>query len=317
MENTEIHEHDAAHAVRFNILLCIDGSEESKRGLKYAIKLGKGNDADITLLYIRRTDKGMGPSLDMARKNMLDWGVELPGIRALKDARDQLIEMGFIDMNLSDDSVRKRAYGDPAGSTMKIYTHSSGTSITIKSMVAPSLSAGILDECDLNYYDLTILAMAGPESRRVKGKINWQVTKTVVSQHSGTVLLARDIQENHGHLICVSDERSIQVAKKDAILASRCNCPIHLISVASTKGGLAKAEAAIKKASTAIEASGITVVSQKAVVGHPAEEIIKHGRDFSVIVMADTSISLFQRLFKLSVPYRVLRDAENSVMIIR
>lgn len=71
-------------APRFNILVCIDGSKESRRGLKYAVKIGQGNDADITLLYVRPIDKGMKSGVDFARQNMVDWGIELPGMRALK-----------------------------------------------------------------------------------------------------------------------------------------------------------------------------------------------------------------------------------------
>ena len=35
----------------FKILVCIDGSEESYRGLRYAARLASGFDTDITLLY--------------------------------------------------------------------------------------------------------------------------------------------------------------------------------------------------------------------------------------------------------------------------
>ena len=44
---------------RFRILVCVDGSEESYRGLRYAARLGAGEDADIILLYVRPTDQGL------------------------------------------------------------------------------------------------------------------------------------------------------------------------------------------------------------------------------------------------------------------
>ncbi|MBL4870326.1 MAG: universal stress protein, partial [Robiginitomaculum sp.] len=209
---------DEEGPARFNILLCIDGSEESNRGIKYAIKLGSGNDADITILYVRPSDKGMKSGVDLARQNMLDWGFELPGMRALKKARDQLIELGFLGDDWEEETMRKRAYGDPVGDSMKTYTSQSGTHIAIKLMVAPSTAVGILDECELNHYDLTIIAMHGRGAKNVRGKIKWKTTRIVVTEHHGTVMLARDIQENHGHLICVNDEKSIIAARKDAIL---------------------------------------------------------------------------------------------------
>ena len=318
MDKTDLHFHSEAEpSSRFNILLSIDGSEESKRGLKYAIKIGSGNDADITVLYVRPVDKGLTSGIQMARQNMLDWGVELPGMKALKDARDQLIDLGFLGEDWSEETTRKRVYGNPAGDTMKIYTNKKGSHIAIKQMIAPNVASGILDECDLNTYDLVIIAMAGRGAKNVAGKINWGVTKSVVTEHRGTVLLARDIQENHGHLICVSDEKSIEAARKDAILASRCNCPVHLFSVARTKADLAEAKAAVAKAKSAIEAEDVTVVSAETVIGNPTSEIIKKGKDFSVIVMADTSVKGFRRFFQTSIAYDVLQHAQNSVMIIR
>ena len=302
---------------RFNILLCIDGSEESKRGLKYAVKIGSGNDADITLLYVRPIDKGMISGMDLARQNMLDWGVELPGARALKEARDQLIELGYLGGNWKEEDVRKRVYGDPIGDNMKSYIDQEGNHIALKHMVSPTVASGILDECDLNPYDLVIIAMAGKGEKNVAGKINWAVTRTVVNEYRGTILLAREIEENHGHLICVSDEKSIEAAKKDAILASRCNCPVHLISVAADETSLAEATNAITKAKAAIEAAGVEVVSTQTAIGHPADEIIRRGTDFSVIVMADPSIRGFRRFFQTSTAYEVLQHAHNSVMIIR
>ena len=302
---------------RFKILLCIDGSEESTRGLKYAVKLGQGNDADVTLLYVRPVDKGMKSGVDLARQNMLDWGVELPGMRYLKEARDQLIELGFMGGEWTEETTRKRVYGDPLGDMMKTYTAPNGSRIALKLMVAPTIASGILDEEELNDYDLTIIAMSGEGGKNVEGKINWAVTRTVVTEHRGTVLLAREIEENHGHLICVNDEKSIEAARKDAILASRCQCPVHLISVAENEDTLDKAKLAIETAKQAIEAEDVEVVSTTTTIGDPADEIIKHGKDFSVIVMADSSVKGFRRFFQSSVAYEVLQHATNSVMIVR
>ncbi len=44
---------------RFRILVCVDGSDESYRGVSIASKLGKSNDVDIVLLYVRPIDQGL------------------------------------------------------------------------------------------------------------------------------------------------------------------------------------------------------------------------------------------------------------------
>ncbi len=67
----------------FKVLVCIDGTEESYRGLRYAVRLGSNVDTDLTLLYVRQADKELhteGLDIRMARENMLDWGLELPGM---------------------------------------------------------------------------------------------------------------------------------------------------------------------------------------------------------------------------------------------
>jgi len=306
---------------RFKILLCVDGSEESKRGLRYAVRVGKGNDADITLLYVRPRDPSLGTGgidLRLVRENVLDWGLELPGMRALEEARTQLIEMGFMDAHWRSKAVNREVSGDPVGDSMIVYTSETGAQIVLKNMVSPSVARGILDECDLNEYDLTILAMGGEKEGSERGRINWDVTRTVVLDHHGTVLLARGIEESHGHLICVTnDQKSIEAAAKDAVMASRCDCPVHLFSVSENEEGIADAEAAIVAAREAIEAAGVKIVDQAVEVGDPIDCIIARGQPYSVIVLADSHVKGFRRFFEVSVGYKVLQFAHNSVMIVR
>ncbi|MEE2525736.1 universal stress protein [Hyphobacterium sp. HN65] len=305
---------------RFRILLCIDGSEESHRGLRYAVRVGKGNDADITLLYVRRSDPTLssgGMDLRIVRENVIDWGLDLPGAAALQDAHQQLIEMGFMNEHWKSKAVHKEAFGDPVGDNMQIYTSETGAQITLKNMVSPSVARGILDECELNEYELTIIAMADEETAG-RQHINWDVTRTVVMNHTGTILVARGIEENHGHLICVTDdEKSIEAAARDAVMASRCECPVHLYSVAANEDGIEAAGDVIRQAREAIEAENVEIVDEAIEVGDPIERIIERGKNYSVIVMADSHVRGLRRFFEVSVAYRVLQHAHNSVMIIR
>ncbi len=306
---------------RFSILLCTDGSEESIRGLHYAVRVGKGNDADITLLFVRPVDKSRdsdGLEMNLLRQNMLEWGFELPGMKHLELARETLIGLGYMNETWKSETVHREVYGEPLGDNMVIYTSESGARIVLKLMVSPSVARGILDECELNHYDLTIVAMQDSTETGASGSINWNVARTVVTEHHGVVLLARAIRENHGHLICVTtDEKSIAAARKDAIIASRCQCPVYILSVAPTAADAPEAETAIAFARNAIESAGVKVVSAIAVVGDPIQTIIEHGRQYSVIVMADTEVKGLRRFFQTSIAYEVLRRAHNSVMIMR
>ena len=43
---------------RFSILVCIDGTDDADRAIKYATRIGSGTDADMTMLYVRPIDQG-------------------------------------------------------------------------------------------------------------------------------------------------------------------------------------------------------------------------------------------------------------------
>lgn len=307
---------------RFAILVCVDGSEGSYRALKYAVRIGSGTDADMTLLYVRPVDQGLrtgGLQISVARENLLNWGLELPGMKVLKKARDMLVELGFMTEDWEEEFKHTDVRGDPLGDNMVVYTSDSGQHIALKLMVSPSVARGILDECDLGNYDIVIVPRADDQSEGVgAGHIEASVATTIAIEHRGTVLATRQIEESHGHLVCVSNnEESIIAAERDAQIASRCACPVYLYSVAPDETGLEDAKTAVAKAKAAIEAQGIGVSGEKVEIGDPVEKIVAEGRQYSVIVLSTTTQKSWRRFFVSSVAYNVLEEAENSVMIAR
>lgn len=308
---------------RFSILICIDGSEESLRALKYAVRVGSGSDADLTLLYVRPVDQGLrtgGLQISVARENLLDWGIELPGMKALKNSRDTLVELGWLGEDWPEEFKHTDVSGDPLGDNMIVYKSDEGRSITLKLMVSPSVAHGILDESDLGQYDLTVLSKPGnEEDAALPGFIDSKIAETVAIEHSGTVLVTKAIEESHGHLVCVTNsEESIVAARRDAIIASRCACPVYLFSVAADESEREDAQIAIERAEEAIKEVGINVSGTKTVIGDPIETIIEEGKNYSVIVMsAARQKSAWRRFFTTSTAYKVLERAHNSVMIAR
>ncbi|MEC8288685.1 MAG: universal stress protein, partial [Pseudomonadota bacterium] len=74
--------------LRFRILVCVDGSEASYDGVRFASRIAASDDCDIVLFCVRPIDQDMrtgGLQARVTRENMLDWGIELPGIRYLKE----------------------------------------------------------------------------------------------------------------------------------------------------------------------------------------------------------------------------------------
>lgn len=306
----------------FRILVCIDGSPESERALRYAVRIGSGTDGDMTLLYVRPVDQGLrtgGLQISVARENLLNWGLELPGMKALKRGRDTLIDLGYLTKDWEEEYKHAEIKGDPLGDNMVTYRDDDGREVTLKLLVSPSVAHGILDQCEIENYDIVILAVSDDaEEGGILGQIDTSVAEVVATEHRGTVLVARELEESHGHLVCVwNNEQSIQAARRDAEIASRCACPIFLYSVARNEAELPEAKAAVANAEKAIKKAGIRVSGKKVEIGDPVERIIEEGANYSVIVMSSTSRTGLRRFFTTSPSFSVLQRAKNSVMIAR
>lgn len=306
---------------RFNILVCVDGSEESYRGLRYAVRLGSGTDADLTLLYVRPVDQGLrtgGLDASVIRENMLNWGLEMPGMKSLKKARDMLVDLGYMAEDWDEEFKHVDVRGTSLGDNMIIYHSDEGRSITLKLMVSPSVVRGILDECELHDYDITIVDKSSDGDATGPGYISHETANVVAMEHSGTVIVAHGLEESHGHLVCVRDtDASIEAARRDAQIASRCACPVFLFSVAEDETEKAAAQNAIDRARAAIEDEGIKISGEKVAIGDPVDKIVEEGRQYSMIVLATTEQKGWRRFFTTSVAGKVLEKAHNSVMIAR
>lgn len=307
---------------RYNILVCVDGSDESLAALRYAVRIGSGNDADLTLLYVRPADQSLtnsGLQMSMARENILNWGLELPGIKTLKKARDRLVDMEWLGEDWEETFSKVSESGDHLGDNIITYTNDEGRHITLKLRVGRSVARGILEECAEGNYDITIVAKANESEPTGLGYITPEDADRVALEHTGTVLVTKMLEENHGHLLCVTDdEGSIRAARQDAVIAARCMCPVYLFSVAKDESEVEAARHAVAEARKEIEAYGIKPSGEKVVIGNPVEEIVEEGKKYSVIVLSrfkpNTS---WLRMFSNSISEEILARAHNSVMIHR
>lgn len=325
-EELEINDPEKPHAERFRILVCIDGSDESYRGLRYAAKIAKGEDVDIVLCYVRPVDQGLrsgGLQMDVARGNMLEWGLELPGITYLKKGRDLLMELG----NLHDDWEEKAFHSDIAGTSLgdnKIdYTAKSGKKIVLKLKVARSVATGILDQWELGHYDLIIIGASARWDKKgggksIRGFFDPAVAEKIAIHAPCSVLVARDLEIGHGHLICTDgSEASTEMVKKDAYVATLCECPVSLMSVALDVESEPDAQKAVADARKLLVDLDVNVLETITKVGDPVEEVIEAGPDYSLIVIADSGKTGLERFFMGSVALKVMQNAFNSVMIVR
>ena len=157
---------------RFRILVCIDGSDESYEGVRFANDIGQGDECDIILLYVRQIDQGLrsgGLQMRVARENMLEWDLELPGIQYLKRGRDMLIGEGRLADEWQAISSHTDIRGDPLGDNKIEYRNDRGKGIVLKLKTAPDTASGILDQYELGPYNVMII---GTPSRREASNID-------------------------------------------------------------------------------------------------------------------------------------------------
>ncbi len=309
---------------RFRILCCIDGSDESYRGLRYTARLGRGLDCDIVLLYIRPVDQGLrsgGLQVRVARENMLKWGLELPGIKFLKRGREILKELGVMEgEDWMESAYHVDVDNDPLGDNKIEYINSDGRMVVLKLKVASDVARGILEQWELGEYDLIILGETLGDRTGGLARSLWDpaVAEKVAVHAPCSVLVARDLEEKRGHLLCVDgSEKGLDMVRRDGELALACDCPVSLISVALDEDGLAQAQLNIEAAKSALGEVGNKPVDVHMPVGDPVNQIVEIGDNYSVIVVTDTGVTGFKRFFMGGTSFKVLEEARKSVLISR
>ena len=307
---------------RFRVLACVDGSDESYRGLRYAAAVGHAEDADVILLYVRPVDQGMrtgGLQVRVARENMLNWGLELPGLQYLKKGRDQLIELGEMAPTWGERYTHTDVDGDPLGDNKIEYRSETGKSIVLKLKVAPSVAAGILDQYELGPYNLIIIGASGKSGGIAKALWDPAIAEKVAMHAPCSVLVARDLRRGHGHLVCTDgSEQALEMARKSARMVHRTEYKnISVMSVALDDDSRPEAQRYVDEAVAVIEEADLEVRNAFVRVGNPVEQIIEAGEDYSLILVGESGRTGLKRFFMGSVAFKVLEYANKSVMVVR
>jgi len=307
---------------RFRVLVCIDGSEESYRGLRYAARLERGIGADIEFLHVRLLDKDLragGLQVRVARQNILDWGLDLPGVRHLEKARKMLIELGEIAEEWEVERTRREVSGDPVGEHYREYLNDKGNRIGLKLKTGSHVGAAIVEECEQRGCNLVIVGASGRRRHRIVNLLGTGPVAQHVAVHAPcSVIVARNLEESHGHLIYTDgSEASVETVRKDSVLAGQCSCPISLLSVALSEEERSQAEDNVAGARDLLQSLGIAVAESVVRVGDPVREIVEEGKPYSLIVLADPPQTGLRRYFMSSLAFSVMEHARNSVLLMR
>ena len=317
----ELQELRARRRKRFRILVCINGTDPSYEGIDIAGRIGSNDDCDVVLLYVRRIDQGLnsgGLQMRAARQNMLEWGLELPGIQYLKRGLEQLLEQGHLGKNWEERIDHTDVFGDPLGDNKTDYVTPSGKSIVLKLKIAPDVSSGILDQYELGPYNLIIM---GPP-KRWRGEFaalrEPSSVQKVAMLAPSSVLTVRGPLTGGGFLLCTDgSKQSMAALKRGAVLAHSCGEPVDILVVAKEENGITAMERKVQRFKTDLEEMGVTVNNATVAVGDPVSTIVEAGESSSVIVVSDSGKSKITRFLVGSVAFDVMGKSGTSVLNIR
>ncbi len=305
---------------RLRILVCIGGGPEAFTGLKFVHRLSEQSCADIALLYVRPLDSGLksgGMDIRVARENILEWGLELPGMAHLNKARDILADLGEIETESNDDWQHREVSGDPVGEFLREYHNPCGGTISLRLRTATDVTTAVVDEADRFNADLVIIGGSPEPVEGIRKFLTPKALALKIASHiDQSIIVARHLEPGQGHLVCVQDnERSRAMVPKAISYAHACACPITILSVAETEEERTTAQKAVDEAAQTFRLNGIEPHELLVEVGNPAEIISELGYDFSLIVMAESEKPWFAKSF--SVAHDVAARSRNSVLIVK
>ena len=306
---------------RFRTLVCVDGSDNSYDGLKFAAQIGKTDECDIVLLNVRPVDQGLragGMQVSLARENLLNWGLELPGVEHLKRGFNMLLEYGHSAKEWDRQHAHSERWGDPVGDSKIEYRSDTNKRIVMKLKVAPDIASGILDQYELGPYNLVIIGQPTRWQGELSTLFNAGVAQKVAMLSLCSTLVARKYEPGHGFLICTDGSSQSRLATKRAsVLAHICGESVTLLSVTKHSTGVEKSKRLVERTKLIVEGHGIPVVRTLVRVGDPVESIIEEGKNHSLIVVSDSGKKRFRRFLVGSVAFNVMGHAENSVLNVR
>ena len=306
---------------RFRILACVKDEEDDFYTARMAARLAPNDECDIIVVYVRPIDQGLwsgGLQLKLARQNMLDAGLELPGLKLLKGALAALKDEGIDTRKWYRMTGHQDAWGDPAGDNKVEFVSKEGRVVVLKLKTAPDPASGILDQYELGPYNLMILGEPSRWRGEVKSWFGAGVVQRVAVLSPCSVMVVRPSEDKRGFFICTTGSaRCMQAVRRSAVLAHSIGEPITLFSAAKTEDGLKTAKQNVKNAKALLDAIGIKVRKTQTEVGDPVDKIVEHGSSHMCIVVSDEGRSHVSRMFNPSVAYGVIKNADTSVMDVR
>lgn len=293
---------------RLKILVSIGGGPEAYTALEFAALLSRRQCADTHLLTIREPDSGLrsgGMELRVAREQMLGWGLELPGMKRLKRARDIFAELGEIEQNDPEKWEHHSITGDPTGEYVVTYQTPCGGTVNLHLRTGTDVPGLVAGECDREQVSLAIVGAPGEHPSALKRLVSERpLAYRIAARTACPVIIARTLETSHG-LLAVLDDSDHSLVQFELLvsMAASCGIPLTLASMAGP-GVLETARKSLGRDAESIE--------RTFEVPPDAEAIIQAGRSYSLL-----AVPAQEGRFRSSLAARVVEGAANSVMVMR
>ncbi|HEY5648908.1 MAG TPA: universal stress protein [Nitrospiria bacterium] len=298
------------------ILMCTDGQPYSEEAIRFGGRFAHELDADVTVLHVRpKTSGGDWVHITTARKKMGEWDLEIPGVEYLKRAKEILATVGLTQLSPDGESRIRHAFRESREGGVEIHIIGRRAERVRLKLREGEAAPEILEEASQGGYDLVITGSGGHE-----GIASYFVGSTAlrVAEFSPcSVLIAKNIRENHSFLVCTDGSGLAEKAELFcANIARALNARITILSVAPDADGKKLAQNQVRRAEMILSQMGIES-KVKVEVGRPSEEIIRVAREHDIVVMGASGSSAVKRFFLGSVPLKVIEYGSSPVLIIR
>ncbi len=305
------------------ILVCVNGNDEGYEGLKFAAGLAVNDEVDIILLYVRPIDQGLrtgGLQVRVARENMLEWGLELPGVQILNKGAELLREYGHIEDSWKVSYSHQDAFNDPLGDNKIVYRcEETQQQVVLKLKTAPDVASGILDQYELGPYNLMILGQPTSGRWGTGRRVMWGIgtAQKVAMLAPCSVMIARDWRTDNGYLLAFDgSKQSAEAVQRAAVMAMVCGEPVSLISVARDDTDTERIEKRMATVIRRLEGRGINIDRVMIEKGDPTTRIIAASKNYSVVVTSDSGKSRLRRFLVGNISYDIMGYSKASAIIV-
>jgi nucleotide-binding universal stress UspA family protein len=291
------------------LLMCIGGVEPSVETLRFGARIARALEADVSVLYVQpKVPLSVREEITLAREKLSEWEIELPGVRVLRAARDQLVREGLIKTTSTGEIAQRHALKPGIRGAYELHVYGiHGENIRLR-LREGDIVREIKREVESDNLDLVLFG-AGRERRILHKLIQFVNCSILVAKNP------RDVE--YEFLICTDSSEASRKAEQFGIrLASFLKSPVLLMSVAKNRSREHVAMEGAERASKLLVKAGIKH-SISVRLGDVVEEIAARANEDSLVIMGASRTSELKKLLFGSKPTKVVERVPCPVLIVK